>query len=57
MSTEARLRRLRQAHRTLAQELGAAQRRVSEREREIRELRAALDAYRGIRAQPGTARG
>ena len=45
-----RLTRLRRAHQTLAAELGASQRRVFEREREIRELRAALEAARALRA-------
>lgn len=49
-SDEDRLARLRYSHQILARELGAAQRRVSERDREIRELRAALAAYRAVRA-------
>ncbi len=51
-----RLVRLRQAHQVLAHELGAAQRRLHEREREVRELRAALRAYKRIRRVP-SARG
>lgn len=39
-----RLIRLRQAHKVLAQELGSAQRRLADREREVRELRALLAA-------------